>query len=504
MYSELIAPKAAALYCRLSYAPDGSLEKVETQEDRGRELAERLGWSVCCVYRDNSKSAWQKNRKRPAWDAMLPTLAPAADHQHDGLLTYHGDRLMRQPYDLELLLRIAEDQRIPLASVSGVRDLSSADDRFILRIEVAAACRESDNISRRVRDRQRTRREKLGLTQVGGDNRPYGYGVQVGTKTKVHAVTGEETQVPVYDTTKQVKKEARYLLQAAKRLLAGQSQGSVLRWLDTKGETTTGGSSWIGRGQTLRNLLTAPRIAGLIEHEGTLYEAAWDGILPRDMWEQLRATYAQQSKEHGWPGRERRHLLTGPAGAECSECGTFLTTKPTGGRNRPTSRIYFCKECRKVGRSKDHLERYVEARTLVLLNSRPLLDELQAGAEDPDAAEELADLERRKRETEKQLEELAEFEDVDPVLAMRSVASFGRKITALRERLAASSRQRLVARMVGYTQEQWEDEPMDNRAAVVRALWRVVVYPTTRRGPGFDTAAVKLTRRPLAASEEDE
>lgn len=35
-------PQKAAIYCRLSYAPDGSLEKVEQQEADCRDLAMRL------------------------------------------------------------------------------------------------------------------------------------------------------------------------------------------------------------------------------------------------------------------------------------------------------------------------------------------------------------------------------------------------------------------------------------------------------------------------------
>jgi hypothetical protein len=49
--------------------------------------------------------------------------------------------------------------------------------------------------------------------------------------------------------------------------------------------------------------------------------------------------------------------------------------------------------------------------------------------------------------------------------------------------------------MVGITAEQWADEPMDVRSATVRALLRVVVHPTTRRGPGFDPASVTIERR---------
>lgn len=495
-YQELPQPRAAALYCRLSYAPDGSLEKVDVQEERSRELAARLGWTVCCVYKDNSKSAWQRHRKRPDWDKMLPTLGTDAPHRHDGLLTYHGDRLMRQPWDLELLLRIAEDQRMPLASVSGVRDLSSADDRFILRIEVAAACRESDNISRRVQDRQRTRREKLGLTQVGG-RRPFGYGVQVGTKTKEDPETGEETEVPIFDTNQPAPGEFELLRKIPAKLLAGKSQASVVRWMTEKGFTTTEGGQWTTRG--LRHLLLAPRVAGLIEYQGVYYKAAWPAAIERDVWEQVRAYYQHSGETHGYAGRERRYLLSGKDGAECAKCHAFLRVKPSGGRNRKTSKLYYCPDCKRVNRNLSHLDLYVEGRVLRLLNDPRLLDEIHAteDTDGPTPVEEIADLERRKKKTQAQLEDLADHPNIDAGLAMRSLASFDRRIRELRDQMARTTRQRLVVRMMGISREAWEDEPIDARAAVVRALYQVIVHPTKLRGPGFDTDAVQLVRRPL-------
>jgi hypothetical protein len=70
-------------------------------------MGQRLNWpEFCCVYVDNSRSAWQRNRKRPDWDRMLCAFDatgrhliphdPKANHHHDGIMTYHGDRLIRR------------------------------------------------------------------------------------------------------------------------------------------------------------------------------------------------------------------------------------------------------------------------------------------------------------------------------------------------------------------------------------------------------------------------
>ncbi len=68
------------------------------------------------------------------------------------MIVYHPDRLMRQPRDLEELLTLSDEHDITLHGQANCRDLSDPDDRFFLRIEVAHACRSSDDTSRRLRD----------------------------------------------------------------------------------------------------------------------------------------------------------------------------------------------------------------------------------------------------------------------------------------------------------------------------------------------------------------
>ena len=76
----------AAIYCRLSWAPDGSVEKVDRQEEDCRKLAERLDWTVSeeHVYKqDNHASAWKRTRRRKGWEAMLaaaPDSPPRQGH----------------------------------------------------------------------------------------------------------------------------------------------------------------------------------------------------------------------------------------------------------------------------------------------------------------------------------------------------------------------------------------------------------------------------------------
>ncbi|MFF9097631.1 recombinase family protein [Streptomyces sp. NPDC014802] len=509
-------PQRPCLYTRLSYAPDGTLEKVERQQEDGIAAGARLGWpDFCCIYVDNSRSAWQRNRKRPDWERMLLTLDrdsgrlipsdPKANHHHDGIMTYHGDRLIRQPYDLELLLNIADTRRIPLASVSGVKDLSNPDDRFVLRIEAAQACREVDNLSRRRKRGYKADVVKRGQSQQGG-KRPFGFGVPTGrTKTKRDPETGEERIVEILDYDKPRADETELLAKVARLLLGGLPMAGGLRWMNERC-TTTEGKPWTSR--VLWSALLAPRISGHIEVDGVLYKASWPPIISEEERQALIALHARRRAENPNPGPARVHLLSG--GLQCGRCGSGnWATKPMGGKSRNKQpgydgyRVYYCKSC-SLARNVAHLDAYVTGRTLRLLSGQRFLRELQAATAEgvPNVAADIAALEARKAQTKKQLEDLADHPDVDPALAITALASFDRKINELRGQLAISSGQRLLTRMVGISKDAWESEPVDVRHEVITTLFEITILPSPRRGPGFDPESVELRRKSLRAAPE--
>jgi site-specific DNA recombinase len=83
-----------------------------------------LGWGLVivpgAVLVDNNRSAWQRNRSRPGWRALLELIrAGGVGH----VIVYHPDRLMRQPRDLEKLLTLSEEHDITLHGQANRRDL---------------------------------------------------------------------------------------------------------------------------------------------------------------------------------------------------------------------------------------------------------------------------------------------------------------------------------------------------------------------------------------------
>ncbi|MFI1767447.1 recombinase family protein [Streptomyces sp. NPDC020800] len=534
--AELTIPTRPCLYCRLSYAPDGSLEKVERQEADGRAMGQRLGWpDFCCVYVDNSRSAWQRNRRRPDWDRMLVTMDasgirlipgdPKADHIHDGIMTYHGDRLIRQPYDLETLLNLAYARDLPLASVSGVRNLNNADDRFILRIEAAQACRASDDTSRRVK-RGRLANATKGRQRPGG-KRTFGWGLPTGEHRKVLDPETEEVRtVEVRDHGALVPGEIKLLKECGELVMAGLSVKSALLWMNSR-TLTSGGRPWTNRG--LKQALASYRMAGMVEHKGSLYDAVWDPVYARsresalEVVEALRAIFEANLDEHGYHGYARRHFLTGVA--ECSNCHAPTADEPTGGictkdpltckkphrffSRKPINHThyYYCPGCNR-GRTQANFDAYIDGRVLRLLNSKAFLRQLkeqaeQAEADQPNHAAEIAALKRRKAETTEKLKRLADHPALDPLVLAESLASFDDRIAKLQAAAGGKSRTGLLGRLAGISLDAWHQEPIAVRAEVVRMLYRVIVYRTQQRGPGFDPSTIKLVRKRNAAAAGD-
>jgi DNA invertase Pin-like site-specific DNA recombinase len=463
MTTRTTGPLRAAIYCRISLARFGDTVKVDDQERLCRELAGQRGWTVQPrhVYKDNSMSAWRRSRRRHGWDAMLTAIEAG---EVDAIVVYHGDRLIRQPWDLELLLRIADEKRLRLASVAGDRNLDNPDDRYILRIEAAGNCRESDNTSRRLK-RHFVRLEEQGRCRLGGrGGRAFGF-------------------EPDGMTIRQ--SDADMLREVADRILTGEAVGEICRDLNRRGFRTTTDGEW-DHG-ALKKLMLRPRLAGLLARHGRIVgPAAWPAILDRDTWEAVRATLERKAAAFlPYTTNARKYLLTSIA--ECGSCGEPLPMKQSKHGSG-----YLCVnlECpRRVSRSQHHLDEYVAGACVELLNDRGLVDRL---ARDPDSGEnvgaQIIALEARRKG-------LLDVFDSSPLMTPAELAkrleSIDAQVTELRSRQLGSTRAAVLAPRLGITREQWEDLPLSTRRTIVQHLMRVRVLPG-RKGPGFDPRTVDL------------
>lgn len=464
-------PVRCAIYCRLSLARHGDTTHVDDQEKLCRKVARQRSWLVseAHVYKDNSRSAWKRDRKRPRWDAMLV----AVEHgEIDAIVVYHGDRLIRQPWDLELLLRVAQQRGVRLASPTGERDLDNPDDQFILRIEAAQACRESDNTSRRTRWYYAKRRSQGEVVRVGGrGGRAFGF------------EPDGRTHRP---------EEAAEIRRIAQRIRAGQKTGAIVRDLGRRGVLTTAGNPF--EHGSLKKLMLRPRLAGLVEHEGRYVEAVWKPILDREEWEDVRAILSGKATAFTYTTNARVYQLSGIA--QCGNCGQGLAIRHN---TRSRSLLgYGCinPQCKtKVHRSVEHLDAYVDGAMVELLAD----DRIRRRLATPVSRELTVELRQVEAHKKAVLERVGESTDLDPetaadILAV-TVAGLNKRIAALREQIQAARAPHALDGLWGLGVDGWHRLPLSRRRAAISVAMRVVVLPSGRRGPGFDPASVELTQR---------
>jgi site-specific DNA recombinase len=468
----------AAVYCRISLAKFGDTIKVDDQERICRNLARTNGWTVPDqhVYRDNSRSAWRHDRKRPGWDAMLEAVGHS---QIQAIIVYHGDRLIRQPWDLELLLRLAREKGIRLAAPTGERDLDNPDDQYILRIEAAQACRESDNTSRRLK-RMYVRMEEHGLARLGGrGGRAFGF--------EPDGITVRES-------------DAEMIRDVARRILAGESVSSICRTINGQGYRTTTGLEF-GHG-SLKKLMLRPRLAGLLARHGTIVgKAAWPAILERGTWEAVCAVLEHRATSFAYTTNfDRRFLLSGIA--VCGTCGHTLAVRQAGRarvdadgtrHSRRSLPGYGCinPDCaRRVSRAIHHLDPYVEGAVVELLGDPRVRERMTAGnpGEAADLVVRLSALQVRR---EAVFVEFASDPELGPDVLRVTVRDLDRQIAEVRGLIGAAQVPDMLDGLWGLDADGWGRLDLPRRRAAVAALVRVTVLPA-KRGPGFDPRFVRL------------
>jgi DNA invertase Pin-like site-specific DNA recombinase len=311
-----------AIYARISHIKDEDQTGVERQERTCRETAERLGITVDKrhVFVDPSRSAWQRKRKRPGWDSLLEAIR-TGEVRH--VIAYHPDRLMRQPKDLEELLDLSRERQVMLYGMAGQRDLANPDDVFILRIEIAHACRSSDDTSRRVLSAQQ---DALTAGRAHGGRRAYGYAP---------------------DNSALIQEEAEIVREIFRRFLDGGSINGIATELNKRQIPTASGKQWnTGR---VRQLIDSPRHAGLIvfrdevqkDETGAYRLGGWPACVSVGEWEEARRLREGRSLDYFDARRNYRpYLLRGLV--VCTGCGRTMVGNvkkgyPTYSCTRPTS-----------------------------------------------------------------------------------------------------------------------------------------------------------------------
>jgi len=310
-------------YARISKSADGELEKTDRQLlDVLRAIAAR-GARLGEVHRDDNLSAWKRKGTRPGWRALM---ARFEEKKIDGAVAWHVDRMMRQPYDLEKLIDLA-DQGATIGNCLGEYRLDDGDHRFTLRILVAAACKASDDASRRQKRKHEAMRDS---GRINGGPRAFG-----------HQTIPPGKPIPA----DQLAAERDAVAWSVGALLDGSSQLAVAEELNRRGVFTVTGRTWYDG--AIRNMVLKARHAGLIEHDDKVggRAADIDPIITEDDYRALAAMYRARSKgKRGRPvGPSARYVLSGVL--RCAVCSTQMGAMIRAGRTKDASDPYVTYRC---------------------------------------------------------------------------------------------------------------------------------------------------------------
>ncbi|RZQ65107.1 recombinase family protein [Amycolatopsis suaedae] len=326
-------------YGRLSKKPDtGELEKVEDQWADNREVIAEIPNAVLGLELADGMSAWRRGARRKDWEKLL---ARVESGESQGAVIWHTDRLFRQPRDLEKLIELGESG-YKIYSAHGTRDLSNPDDRYALRIEVAQACKSSDDKSRRIRRRFKTKR-KQGRAYLGGPRR-FGW---PGKEALWTPGPGESEEDRPDVAPEKLEGEREAIRTGTDAQLAGIGLGTIAAEWNAAGVRSVNGNEFVP--VTVRAVLERPANAGLIEYEGKLVGRV-DGepIVDPEKFKRLRALYA--GRRRGRKSGETGQTYIGTGILRCDCCGMRLTARKQAPKTYPdgtTRATYYCAKHRR-------------------------------------------------------------------------------------------------------------------------------------------------------------
>jgi site-specific DNA recombinase len=296
----------------------------------------------------------------------------------------------------------------------------------------------------------------------------------------------------------QAEAERELIREAARRILAGDSlRGICLDWNEA-GHASPRGGLWTT--QTLRRMLLSPRLAGLRDHHGQLYEGSFPAILEPETWQAVRAILTDPTRMTTAVGGAARHLL--PGIIFCGVCGAKLRTTRYG----PQRVLYYRCPSRSDGGRNCVARKAEDVDRLIL---RAIFRAVEKGDSWNQAAAEWSTEDPTRPHYEALARLMAELDTLDALVAEAelaerlgskprpSAATLRRKITereADRDRHQEAVNRLQHNRVVGQVPRNlravWPGMSLDRRRAILAALIeRIKVYPQGQ--------AATSTRTPL-------
>lgn len=327
----------AAIYLRISQDRELDGLAIDRQRQDCESLAASRGWQVVETYVDQSKGAYDRAKKRPAYDRMV---ADYAAGRFSAVVCYDLDRLTRQPRQLEDWIEAAEDRGLILVTANGEADLSTDGGRMYARIKAAVARQEMERKAARQRRAGQQRAEQ---GKVPSGVRPWGYD---------------------HDGTI-ITPEADVVAGMFASFIRGESLRGIVARLNAEGVPSRSGRPW--NPSTVRDILTNPRYCGLRSYNGHVLDVRgdWEPIVTDDAWRAVQSILKDPRRATNGKGTDRKHL-----GSGLYLCDACRRPVYAWSGNR-----YRCPVCH-MNRSGRQLDAAVEVAVCERLSDNRLVEEL--------------------------------------------------------------------------------------------------------------------------------
>lgn len=442
----------AVIYLRISLDRYDDGLAIDRQAQDCRRIIEARGWDLVKTYTDNSISASDSNKSRPAYNQMIQDWR---DGHFDALVCYDLDRLTRQPRQLEDWIDEAAKHDLRIVTANGEADFGTDAGRMFARIKAAVARSEIERKSAR---QKRAAQQRAEHGKPWGPRRPFGF------------QDGAEELEPT---------EAEIVRYMYEEILAGVGQRELVRRLDAQGVHTTLGNKWSQ--PTLRQFLLNPRNAGLRAYKGEIVgPGTWPAIVSEATW---RAVVARLEGRAGPTySRARKYMLVGIA--RCGVCDGPVTTQysPTGARQYGCRAGHVVRDAKKV-------DALVERTLVGVLRRNP---QVRAGQSTDDTGL-MAETEALRA----RLTDLA-VEFADGTLTASQLRAASERIRSqlrdVEQQIAASAGNPALASLAAAEDVAavWDALDLDRRRSVINALMSIQIMPT-RRGSEFHSEDVKIS-----------
>ncbi|MDV3127591.1 recombinase family protein [Mycobacterium sp. 21AC1] len=443
----------AAIYARISLAKGKDPIEVGQQLEACRDLVGKMGADSVVEYVDNSISAYS-GAVRPEFERLLTDLSAG---RHDVLVCWHVDRLYRSLADLERIIDAIGEATVQTVN-SGDLNLATSAGKMTARILGSVSRQESEHHAERRRAANHRRRAAGAWRKEG--SRPFGY-------------HGDGTPR---------EPEASMIRQAVTDILSGTSIHEVARRWNASGTLTVRGVPWTNL--HVRRVLTNPRLAALVAHEGQIVgKGGWLPIVDETLWRGLQAMLGDPSRRQGL-AFERRHLLSGIC--RCAVCDGPLYAAYPHGKNRNPS--YVCRQSH-VGRSAPALDKKIT--DLVLEH---LADQGVTVREKPDTSS----LETRRTAlaaTQDELATLLRKGSLSVGAVERESAIIQAELDDIDRTLADAVTTHPAIQLLdgdGELRDRWDSVSVDVRAKIIDTLMSITVHPAKQGQRRLDPASISI------------